>query len=473
MPPWMPDPSCRSFEHQRGLSADERAIFGRWMAGGMLEGSIDDLPPAPPQPPRFEATHVARMTEPYTPDPARPDDYRCFLLDFEIERDLFLSGRNVVPGAASLVHHVLAYGVSEELVAQVEAADAADPGPGYTCFGGPLSGEGGSGGADASAIALIGLGGWVPGQLPFLEAPGRAVYLPARSRIVIQVHYNLLEHDPAPDETEYQMMLTETPPEYVVSTAPLAILDLDIRAGDPDARYSRVFRNYRSDAMHVTGMTPHMHLLGKQLRAEVVPGAGSERACLVDIPRWDFNWQQSYGLRSDDAVVLETGDGIELTCVYDNSPSNQPIINGEQVEPRNVTWGEGTLDEMCLMYIQHESPWTGPPPTGCEAAAECLASCETNDASCLLACEGLGGGCRTCLLQGTLGCARDTCLTAYAGAATCIQSCILSYVLLGGSFERCMETECSRAYPAVAECIAGVVDAGTCDARLAECGIVR
>jgi len=45
---------------------------------------------------------------------------------------------------------------------------------------------------------------------------------------------------------------------------------------------------------------------------------------------------------------------LRLTCRYDNSPDNQPIVNGEQVAPRDVRWGEGTLDEMCLLYMTVE-----------------------------------------------------------------------------------------------------------------------
>lgn len=474
MPPWMPDPSCREFEHQRGLTDDERAVFRRWRDTGMREGSPSDLPDGPEPPPPFTPTHVARMTEAYTPDPARPDDYRCFVLDYTPERDVFVRGRDIVPGASSLVHHVLAYGVPPSLLDSVYAADARDEGPGYQCFGGPLAPEGTEG--NGNTLALIPLGGWVPGGLPIVMRDGRAIHLPAGSRIVMQVHYNLLENDPQPDQTEYRMILSETEPEFLVDTSPLPILDIAIPAGAPESTHRRVFRNYRRDPLTLTGLAPHMHLLGRRIQANVVPpmGVADAPACLVDIPRWDFNWQQAYGLRVDDTLTVPTGGGIELTCTYDNSVTNQPIINGMQVEPRDVRWGEGTLDEMCLMYISHEVPWNGPPAIGCAAASDCLASCDDDDSTCLLRCEELDGGCRTCALQSTLGCARERCLlSAYAPAATCLQSCILSYAVLGGSFERCLQTECPAEAGAVFECVAGVVNEGTCDEALAGCGIAR
>ena len=38
-------------------------------------------------------------------------------------------------------------------------------------------------------------------------------------------------------------------------------------------------------------------------------------------------------------------------------PANQPIVNGEQIEPNNVEWGDGTLDEMYLLYTTTIDPY--------------------------------------------------------------------------------------------------------------------
>jgi hypothetical protein len=42
---------------------------------------------------------------------------------------------------------------------------------------------------------------------------------------------------------------------------------------------------------------------------------------------------------------------MQLTCEYDNSAANQPVIDGVQQPPKDVAWGEGTADEMCLNYF--------------------------------------------------------------------------------------------------------------------------
>ncbi|HEY7718576.1 MAG TPA: hypothetical protein VH915_07430, partial [Pedococcus sp.] len=64
------------------------------------------------------------------------DDYRCFLLDPELDRDTWLTGTHVLPGNPEVVHHVILFQVPPEQVAAAEAKDAAEEDEGWTCFGG-------------------------------------------------------------------------------------------------------------------------------------------------------------------------------------------------------------------------------------------------------------------------------------------------------------------------------------------------
>ena len=47
-------------------------------------------------------------------------------------------------------------------------------------------------------------------------------------------------------------------------------------------------------------------------------------------------------------IGLDADDTLWMECTWDNSASNQPIVDGEVQEPVDVAWGEGTSDEMCL-----------------------------------------------------------------------------------------------------------------------------
>jgi protein involved in polysaccharide export with SLBB domain len=86
-----------------------------------------------------------------------------------------------------------------------------------------------------------------------------------------------------------------------------------------------------------------MHLLGRRIRIQVDPGTPKARTVL-DIPVWDFDDQ---GSRPIDAVHLEPGDTVRVTCRHDQALRDMlPAFEGQQ--ERYVVWGEGTTDEMCL-----------------------------------------------------------------------------------------------------------------------------
>jgi hypothetical protein len=91
-----------------------------------------------------------------------------------------------------------------------------------------------------------------------------------------------------------------------------------------------------------------MHLLGASIRLELNPGTPRSRI-LLDIPRWDFHWQNAYQLRRP--VEAKAGDVVRVTCRHD---VHKRMHGGHGVPstPRYVLWGEATTDEMCLGILQ-------------------------------------------------------------------------------------------------------------------------
>ncbi|HEX5968268.1 MAG TPA: hypothetical protein VFY88_07330, partial [Intrasporangium sp.] len=86
----------------------------------------------PPPAPLRDGEKVQRIAMPATYVPKAPsggtDDYRCFLLDPKLTRDSFVTGYDVAPGDASIVHHVILYRVPASKVALARAQDAQAPG---------------------------------------------------------------------------------------------------------------------------------------------------------------------------------------------------------------------------------------------------------------------------------------------------------------------------------------------------------
>ena len=92
----------------------------------------------------------------------------------------------------------------------------------------------------------------------------------------------------------------------------------------------------------------HMHLRGRDIRLELNAGTSSAKT-LLHIPKWDFHWQGNYWFKTP--VEVKKGDTIRVSCTYDNSTNNQPVIGDKPATPRYIVWGEGTTDEMCLGII--------------------------------------------------------------------------------------------------------------------------
>jgi hypothetical protein len=474
MPPWPADPACRNYAEQRVLSAEDLATFQTWVEEDTPEGEA--TAPITFEPPTFEPTVVASARAPYTPDlGSNGDDYRCFLLDLEFEADSWVVGSTVEP-ATPAVHHVLVYALDPSQAATAEALDAAEEGEGYACFGGPLpvaSAGGGpmEGGMTANLVSQI--AAWVPGSVPNIVEGDAGIPVPAGSRVVMQMHYSAAGGAAVPDQTALQLQLVQAPPAFVLRTVPFAISDLDIPAGDDDVAFTNRFTNWSDEPVTISALAGHMHLLGTEIDAMVAKADGSE-ACGLAIPAWDFDWQLRYQLTEEEPLVVEPGDSVELSCRYDNSAANQPVVDGQQIEPRDVEWGDGSLDEMCLMYATIVTPYQAPPPADhapCAAAAECFAASD-GSYTALMACEGATSGCGLCPLQNGVTCGLGPCLFALANERECLTSCVLSTNAFGGSMDRCLAATCGEAYESLLECADPVLQSGSCDAALADgCGL--
>jgi hypothetical protein len=138
------------------------------------------------------------MPESFTPTQS-PDHYRCFPVAWpsQYTTQKFMTGFGAVPGNVKIVHHMEIYYVPPNQAAQAFAKDAADPGPGYTCFGGPGLGTGT-------------IGGWAPGAQGYDYPNGIGIPIDPGSVIVIQVHYNTAYNPPGPDRSAVKFKVDDT-----------------------------------------------------------------------------------------------------------------------------------------------------------------------------------------------------------------------------------------------------------------------
>ncbi|MBI5507853.1 MAG: monooxygenase [Deltaproteobacteria bacterium] len=355
MPPWPPAPDCNEYANDRALKPDERDLLAAWLSAGAPAGDPADeaSPVEGGGGDRQSFDLVLAMPESYTPR-LSPDDYRCFLIDWPERTPTYVTGLSITPGQTSIVHHVIVYLAQPEHAAEYAALDAADPGPGYTCFGGPVGTRGG------------GLGGWVPGSLGHAYPDGTGIAVRPGTKVVLQVHYNTPAVSAKPDRTAVSFSRASTVLREAVflpwsDPAWLEPGGMPIPAGakqvvhtfaaDPTLYFAATgvpLPFAAGEPVRIHGVAHHQHVLGTRGRIALRRAQGAEE-CLLSIPQWDFHWQGEYFLTTP--TVALPGDQLGLECQWDNSAENQPVVDGVRQPPRDVEWGDGTTDEMCVAFF--------------------------------------------------------------------------------------------------------------------------
>ena len=467
MPPWGMEPDCREVTGSARLSDEQVAAFVAWRDNGFPEGDPADY--KAPKPSEIRRTRTAEEilgapdislepAEPYTPDAQRPDDYRCIVMPHTFDRDTFVYATDVIPDKLDVVHHVIVFVVPEADVPAVEEFDAADPGPGYNCFS-----DTGIEGADA-------IGGWVPGSQAGSASSEVAIRVSRGSRVVVQMHYNIAGRDPADIPGDATSVALWTLPEgqypsYLLTSLWVPNVNLDIPAGEAQSLHSATMR-FPVDGLAVA-VSPHMHLLGKTINTDLIRPNGNTE-CLTRVDDWDFDWQRNYEFAESAAVPISISDEIRITCGYDNSPANQPVVNGVRRDPTDVTWGEGTYDEMCLDSISIITEFRGQGDTGvCAGFRSCFDDCNSSDPFCALSCMTSSSfACLTCGTEGLFGaCAEATCPSQAGAIDLCLFTCVETETDVYG----CLYDECRSQYEAYYACVEPTLKSGSCASDFAAC----
>ena len=355
MPPWLmtDDGSCGEFRGSRALTSEDIDTITAWAAVGAPEGEPRTDLTVPPLPGLGAGLEL--RTPDFAPEIvggplAEFDEYRCFLVDPELDRDMFLTGYEVTPGNPALVHHLLALLVDPERIVdggqsnaqRMQALDDESPDRlGWPCFS--MAGEG----VDAEALPVT----WAPGMGAVEYPADTGVRVRAGHKVVIQVHYNL--HDPAlagqSDRSLLELRLTDS----VAREGFFDFIDPFINTlfeeqpdalapGQASVRYDwsvpigEFYLAPGAEQVEVYGIFPHMHERGRKWSARLVDG--EQTTCVGDVQRWDFDWQLYYFY--EQPQIVRPGTRLEVTCDFDTRDATEP-----------VTPGWGTQNEMCLAGV--------------------------------------------------------------------------------------------------------------------------
>ncbi len=328
MPPWHAAPPADGgvspWRNDRALSSEDRKDLLAWLASDRPEGDPKDAPL-----PRIfagawtmgEPDLVVQLPEPISVKAEGVMPYRHVRVETKLAEDKWVRGIEVLPTDRSVVHHVLIFAVP--------------PGPDGELPKRPLS-------------ALIDetrtyFAAYVPGGSPAVYPAGYAKLLPKGSLLIFQLHYTP-NGKATTDQTRLGLMFAEGPPAHPVEVTGIANRKIRIPAGDANHIEQAELRVPR-DA-RILSFMPHMHTRGKAMRYELVR-RGSAPVMLLDVPRYDFNWQMRYEL--SEPLPVKSGETLRLTAAYDNSAGN-PANPNPGVE---VRWGPQTTDEMMLGYVEY------------------------------------------------------------------------------------------------------------------------
>lgn len=340
MPPWKPVDGHGEFRDRRRMSGDEIATLAAWVEAGCPEGEKENLPP----PVVFQEGWTRGVPdvvldpgEDFVVDAEGRDVYRNFVFKIDADRDLYASAYEVLPSNRRVVHHVLIF---MDRSGRAESLDARDPGPGYES-------------TDAISTGLPGflpdvlLGGWAPGNGPHVLPRDTVFVIPKGANLIVQVHYSKTGKQER-DRTRIGLYLAKDPPKRAFGVMPVEPLSgrIGLFLIPKGASHHRVQCSVDlPEDLLLISVTPHMHLLGKDMKVEARLPDGRE-VPLVYVKDWDFNWQETYFYK--EPMVLPKGTRVTLTAHYDNSENNP---SNPSRPPIPVRYGEETRDEMCICFL--------------------------------------------------------------------------------------------------------------------------
>jgi tetratricopeptide (TPR) repeat protein len=145
-------------------------------------------------------------------------------------------------------------------------------------------------------------------------------------------------------EPSIGLFFTNDPPERTPGMLRLGRQNIDIPAGD---RHYTINDSFVLPVdVEVLALQPHAHYRARHVRGTATLPDGSTKQ-LIDIPDWDFRWQQVY--RFVAPVKLPKGTTIAMQYEYDNSADNPRNVTQP---PQRVVWGQRSADEMGDLWFQ-------------------------------------------------------------------------------------------------------------------------
>lgn len=360
MPPFAADSSVRKYKFDDSLTPAQVKLFEDWFAAGAPLGNATAKGPAIKldRPSMSRVDLKIQVPHVYKPK-GNPDDYRCFPVEWKHTTPKYVTAFGVTPGNPKIAHHAILFAIPGSQSAEIDKFDQQDPDDGYACYGAPNP--------PGAQIQTSFVGEWAPGTQGVDYPAGTGILIAPGTRLVLQMHYNVSADPQGTDQTEVQLALADKVDReawflpwfnFQWFADPKS---MKIAAGDAKAQQAYEELPSKADVATLTvpgvdlangfqvhAVLPHMHTRGRKIDLTALHGDGKIET-LLRVVNWDFNWQRLYFLAEPGKVGK--GEKVRVQCQWDNSDAGQPVVDGKKMPAKDLMWGEGTYDEMCLAFM--------------------------------------------------------------------------------------------------------------------------
>jgi hypothetical protein len=251
-----------------------------------------------------------------------PDLFPQQLVELELDRARWVRAIEFLPGDRRVTHHFQStYSSPTATRAATLGQDVEIP-----------EGRGGNG--------VLGI--WTAGMPPYLFPDGMGRVLTPGTRILVDSHYHPFG-EATTDQTRIGLYFGEGELKKEVATMVAVNTGLRIPPGAPE-HAELAFHVFDQD-MQILAFSPHMHVRGKAMRY-VLTYPDGRRETLLDVPRYDYNWQWLY--YPTEPIDVPAGSRLDVTAVWDNSEGNPANPDPAQ----EVIYRGDTFNEMFVGFFE-------------------------------------------------------------------------------------------------------------------------
>jgi len=351
MPPWKPDNKYVHYANDRSLTQKEIDLFVKWADNKAPEGKKAAIAATAV---KYETATkysrkpdlVLKMVDSFLVQGDNRERFVIFKIPFELKEAENLEAIEFYSNNKALIHHAN-YAVHEVADTSIDI---------YNTDATVNLME-----ADRTKVdqykpykkVMTYYGGWIPGTSYEYYPKEFGWVMPKRGVILFTVHF-------APSALDEQsisgvnLFFKKTP-----ITRPVKVISFG-SGGIGEKQISPIFyikantaKNFTLEVtnpgedLSIMYVWPHMHYIGKNFKAYVVSPDG-DTVKLVNIPEWDFRWQEIY--RFKNLVKVPKGSVLHIEGLYDNTAENPANPNS----PPKTIFSEGSMkstDEMMTLLM--------------------------------------------------------------------------------------------------------------------------